>query len=53
MPSPFPGMDPYEDIDYSVAPEPPLNPEDTHWAEVLLRQMGRRAEQSGAEAESP
>jgi hypothetical protein len=30
-----------EDIDYSVAPEPPLNAEDTRWADALLRQTGR------------
>jgi hypothetical protein len=31
-----------EDIDYSADPEPPLNAEDACWADVLLRQTGRR-----------
>jgi hypothetical protein len=31
-----------EDIDYSADPEPPLNAADAHWADVLLRQTGRR-----------
>jgi hypothetical protein len=31
-----------EDIDYSIDPEPPLNAEDARWANVLLRQAGRR-----------
>jgi Protein of unknown function (DUF4058) len=30
-----------EDIDYSVAPDPPLNVEDAHWADTLLREAGR------------
>ena len=35
-----------EDIDYSADPEPPLNAEDAHWADVLLRQTGRRERHS-------
>jgi hypothetical protein len=30
------------DIDYREAPEPPLGPDDAHWAEALLREQGRR-----------
>ena len=30
-------------LDYSREPEPPLSPEDTIWADQLLRQEGRRA----------
>jgi hypothetical protein len=31
-----------EDIDYSVAPDPPLEVEDDRWADTLLREAGRR-----------
>jgi hypothetical protein len=34
------------DSDYSVHPEPPLNAEDTSWADMLLRQAGRRERHS-------
>jgi Protein of unknown function (DUF4058) len=32
----------YDDIDYSVEPEPPLAPDDAQWADELLRQQGKR-----------
>lgn len=31
-----------EDIDYSREPDPPLDADDAHWADALLRQAGRR-----------
>lgn len=31
-----------EDIDYRVAPEPPLEDDDARWADTVLRQAGRR-----------
>jgi hypothetical protein len=31
-----------EDIDYKTEPEPPLGPEDSSWANELLRGQGRR-----------
>lgn len=30
------------DIDYDTDPDPPLDADDTRWADTLLRQMGRR-----------
>lgn len=30
------------DIDYNRTPHPPLDPEDDHWADQLLRRQGRR-----------
>jgi hypothetical protein len=32
----------YDDIDYTVAPVPPLEPEDAIWADELLRVAGKR-----------
>lgn len=32
----------YDDIDYSVEPEPPLPPADAEWADALLRRAGLR-----------
>lgn len=32
----------YDDIDYSVDPEPPLDPDHAAWADDLLRQAGKR-----------
>jgi hypothetical protein len=32
----------YDDIDYTVDPDPPLSPEDAAWADQLLRQQGKR-----------
>ncbi|MFI5454222.1 MAG: DUF4058 family protein [Isosphaerales bacterium] len=31
-----------EDIDYREDPDPPLKPDDAHWADSLLREQGRR-----------
>jgi hypothetical protein len=36
----------YDDIDYSVPPVPPLDPEDEAWADQLLRAAGRRGGQN-------
>ncbi len=32
----------YDDIDYTVPPVPPLDPDDDAWADELLRQAGKR-----------
>jgi hypothetical protein len=32
----------YDDIDYAVEPQPPLDPDDAAWADELLRAAGRR-----------
>jgi len=32
----------YDDIDYTVPPLPPLDPDDTAWADELLRAAGKR-----------
>lgn len=32
----------YDDIDYTVNPDPPLDPEDAAWADALLREKGKR-----------
>lgn len=32
----------YDDIDYTVEPEPPLDPQDAAWADALLRSKGLR-----------
>jgi hypothetical protein len=31
-----------EDIDYTMAADPPLDIEDTRWIDTLLREAGRR-----------
>jgi hypothetical protein len=32
----------YDDIDYTVPPVPPLDPDDAAWANELLRSAGKR-----------
>jgi hypothetical protein len=36
----------YDDIDYRVDPDPPLDPEDAAWADELLRRQGLRGERA-------
>ena len=32
----------YDDVDYRVAPDPPLLAEDAAWADTLLQEQGKR-----------
>ena len=32
----------YDDLNYAVDPDPPLDPEDAAWADTLLREKGLR-----------
>ncbi len=41
----------YDDLDYSVAPDPPLAPDDAAWADALLRAAGHRGERSDGAVE--
>ena len=43
MRSPFPGMDPYLELDYAGEAEPPLTGESASWAADLLKNAGLRS----------
>ena len=35
--NPFPGMNPYDDVDYQKEPEPPLGGKDGVWMDEMLK----------------
>ncbi len=42
-----------DDLDYTLPPEPPLDPDDARWAAALLRRQGRRPRQRRTRGPKP